>query len=162
MVREKLRKIWHHIDGPLGGVLIVCSAAMVGYVVRGYEDGGIVATLVERIRLARVDERNQCIEQQRHTLANYQSYDKLRDAQVATLIEQNKQLYRLVEKGAAERSAQFRAATAAAQAATDAANRAATAAKSAEVTGQEVSKKLDNATQPTAVTPKPWAGGRIK
>lgn len=156
-MKERIRTIWHHIDGPLGGLLVVFFFGLSGYVIRGYEDGGLVASLSESINSARMDERALCVTEAKRTLDSYVAKEQLRAQQVATLIEQNRALYSLVARTTAARSAELQKATSAAEAATRAANNAAVSANKADETGKEVSKKLDTATQPSAIVPKPWS-----
>lgn len=145
-----IRDFWRRIDGPLGALFLLGFVFNVGYLVRGYEDGGIVATLIERVHSARMDERAQCEQQSTVTLAGYQERSRLRDEQVRTLIQQNKILFTLVQNNSAKSSKALATAT-------EAANRAASAADSADRKATEINKRLDTATQPAAVVPhKAW------
>lgn len=154
---RSLKAFWQRIDGPLGLLLLAGAMFNVGYVVRGYEDGGFVATLIERIRYARTDERNQCDMRLTQLAEGYRERAKIRDAQVATLTDQYRTLGELIRKGALARAETLRKATEAAEAAKQAASSADAATKKADI----VDKKLDTATQPTAVVPHhPWIGNQ--
>lgn len=147
---RSIKEFWKRIDGPLGAIFLLGFVFNVGYLVRGYEDGGFVATLIERIHSARLDERAQCEGRVQDMQTGYQERSKLRDAQVATLIQQNKALIELVKNTSASRSRALRDAI-------DAANKAADSAGSADKKATEINKRLDTATQPAAVVPhKDW------
>lgn len=163
MKNARMTSFWHKIDGPLGALFIIIAAGMTGYVLRGYEDGGIVATLLERVRSAsrdaRADERNQCATKVTSLNDDYRERARLRDNQVATLVQQNKVLLGLVNKSIADQSTQLRKANEAASA----------AAKAAEVASNtnekvtEVSKKIDSAASAVKAEPasgiRSWFGG---
>ena len=156
---EKALHFWHKIDGPLGAIMMACAFGLFGYVIRGFEDGGIVATLVQQVKSAgvdaRADERNICSNRVTNIIATYSNIAKLRDAQVTTLIGQNKALISLVQKSVADQSTALRKANEAVAAS----SKAADAAENASQKATEVSKKLDTATYPkTAVPTTPWAG----
>lgn len=153
---------WHKIDGPLGALFIIFAVGLMGYTIRGYEDGGLVATLLERLRSAavdaRADERNQCAQQITTVNDDYQARAQLRDKQVATLVQQNKILLQLVTKSVADQSVQLRKANEAAAAA----SKAADVANSTNQKVTEVSKKLDTAASAVKAAPAPsgsWLGG---
>jgi hypothetical protein len=160
-VNERVRNVWHKIDGPIGAILVATVVGWTGYVVRGYEDGGIVATLIERIGHARLDERAQQQAANAAVVKGYQDRAIYRDQQVATLIDQNKTLIKLLIQSSAARSAQLKVLSSQIDKAAEAATAANDAARVASVKAAETSKKLDTATNPTAVVPPtPWIGNR--
>lgn len=161
MSKEKLVTFWHKIDGPIGALLVALSFGLFGYVIRGYEDGGLVATLLERIRLARVDERNQNQAQMLAAQNSYQERAKLRDDQVHTLIEQNRALFELISRDITSKNKKLADLQLKVDKATQAADAAEAKATQINEKTDQLNKKLDNATQPTAVVPsQPWPGKR--
>lgn len=160
-MREKVTELWHKIDGPIGAIFVAFAFGLFGYVIRGYEDGGVVATLVQQVKSAsvdaRADERNQCANKLTGIIQNSQQLGALRDRQIATLIYQNKTLLSLVTKSVADQSLQLRKANEAAVAAAKAAD----VANSTNQKVNEVSKKLESAVQPKAAVPaQPWIGNK--
>lgn len=153
---RRFKEMWRHIDGPLGILLVAVATWNVGYVVRGYEDGGLVASLTEKIKTARLDERQQCDNKMQVVIGGYQERAKMRDAQVDVLTYQYHTLAELIHKGASDRQETLRKATEAAEAAKQAAANAHEASKKAD----NVDKKLETATNPVAVVPKPWVGSK--
>lgn len=160
-MNEKVTHFWHKIDGPLGAIIVAIVVGWTGYVVRGYEDGGVVATLIERIGHARLDERAQQQAANAAIVKGYQDRAIYRDQQVETLIDQNKKLINLLIQSSASRSAQLKSLSAAVDKAASAATAANQAAVAASAKASETSKKLDTATNPTAVVPHTgWIGNK--
>lgn len=156
-MKQAALSFWHKIDGPLGAVMIACACGLFGYVIRGYEDGGLVATLMERIRLARVDERNQGQQQLLQAQSAYQERAKLRDAQVHVLIDQNKALFALISADITSKNKKLAALQAQVEQATQAADSADQKANVINQKTDQLNKKLDTATNPKAVVPTtPW------
>lgn len=158
-MKERVVQFWHKIDGPIGALLIAMSCGMTGYVIRGYEDGGIVATLIERVQSSRLDERVQQRFVCTRLSLEWQERAKLRDSQVDLLIKQNEYLIRLVSRDSITRNTQLAKLKEATEQATRSANAAESAANASEQKSNEVSQKLESATQPIALPPKPWTGG---
>lgn len=136
MTVEKRKSFWHTLKGVLGAFLLASSVGWIGYAIRGYEDGGIVASLMQRVNTSRLDERATQLNAQKEMQKGYQLRSDERDKQVAFLIKQNEILINFFVSSSKERKAQL-------EQLKELASRSANAAIEAKSTAVATEKKVD-------------------